>query len=122
MPRRAILWQYPHVSRGGQNGGKRDEMSLDLPGLDWRTHAVFLDFDGTRIEHGRYLDTLVLAREGYPDLENYRLDTLSRFFFERTKRRPSPGRAMTHAERRMQIAPPAAMRRHVVNIRMTTRQ
>ena len=36
--------------------------------------------DGTRIEHGRYLDTLVLAREGYPDLENYRLDTLSRFF------------------------------------------
>jgi DNA polymerase III epsilon subunit family exonuclease len=36
--------------------------------------------DGTRIEPGRYLDTLVIAREGYPDLENYRLDTLSRFF------------------------------------------
>ena len=36
--------------------------------------------DGTRIEQGRYLDTLTIAREGYPDLENYRLDTLSRFF------------------------------------------
>jgi polyribonucleotide nucleotidyltransferase len=35
---------------------------------------------GTRIEPGRYLDTLVVAREGYPDLENYKLDTLSRFF------------------------------------------
>ena len=36
--------------------------------------------DGTRIEPGRYLDTLVLAREGYPDVENYKLETLSRFF------------------------------------------
>jgi len=43
----------------------------------------FLEYalgDGTRIEQGRYLDTLTIAREGYPDLENYRLDTLSRFF------------------------------------------
>jgi len=36
--------------------------------------------DGTRIEPGRYLDTLVIARDGYPDLENYKLETLSRFF------------------------------------------
>jgi len=36
--------------------------------------------DGTRIEPGRYLDTLTIAREGYPDLENYRLETLSQFF------------------------------------------
>jgi len=36
--------------------------------------------DGTRFESGRYLDTLTIAREGYPDLENYKLDTLSRFF------------------------------------------
>ena len=36
--------------------------------------------DGTHFEQGRYLDTLVLAREGYPDLENYKLDTLSNFF------------------------------------------
>ena len=36
--------------------------------------------DGTHFEQGRYLDTLVLAREGYPDLENYKLNTLSNFF------------------------------------------
>jgi DNA polymerase III epsilon subunit family exonuclease len=36
--------------------------------------------DGTRIEAGRYLDTLVIAREGYPDLKDYKLDTLSGFF------------------------------------------
>ncbi|HEU4572652.1 MAG TPA: exonuclease domain-containing protein, partial [Candidatus Limnocylindrales bacterium] len=36
--------------------------------------------DGTRFESGRYLDTLVLAREGYPDLQNYKLDTLASFF------------------------------------------
>jgi DNA polymerase III epsilon subunit family exonuclease len=36
--------------------------------------------DGTRIEPGRYLDTLVIAREGYPDLKDYKLDTLSNFF------------------------------------------
>ncbi|MFL5749737.1 MAG: exonuclease domain-containing protein, partial [Chloroflexota bacterium] len=36
--------------------------------------------DGTRFEQGRYLDTLVIAREGYPDLTNYKLDTLSAFF------------------------------------------
>jgi polyribonucleotide nucleotidyltransferase len=36
--------------------------------------------DGFRFEAGRYLDTLVLAREAYPDLENYRLETLARIF------------------------------------------
>ncbi|HXI79423.1 MAG TPA: exonuclease domain-containing protein, partial [Verrucomicrobiae bacterium] len=36
--------------------------------------------DGTHFEQGRYLDTLVIAREGYPDLENYKLPTLSQFF------------------------------------------
>jgi DNA polymerase III epsilon subunit family exonuclease len=36
--------------------------------------------DGTRFEQGRYLDTLTIAREGYPDLENYKLATLSSFF------------------------------------------
>ena len=34
--------------------------------------------DGTRIEQGRYLDTLVIAREGYPDLENYKLGDAGR--------------------------------------------
>ena len=36
--------------------------------------------DGTHFEPGRYLDTLTIAREGYPDLENYKLPTLSKFF------------------------------------------
>jgi DNA polymerase III epsilon subunit family exonuclease len=36
--------------------------------------------DGTHFEAGRYLDTLTIAREGYPDLENYKLPTLSAFF------------------------------------------
>ena len=36
--------------------------------------------DGTKFEQGRYLDTLTIAREGYPDLENYKLATLSNFF------------------------------------------
>ena len=36
--------------------------------------------DGTRIEQGRYLDALAIAREGYPDLENYKLPTLSNYF------------------------------------------
>jgi DNA polymerase III epsilon subunit family exonuclease len=36
--------------------------------------------DGTRIEAGRYLDTLTLARDGYPDLPSYTLGELSKFF------------------------------------------
>jgi len=36
--------------------------------------------DGTHFEQGRYLDTLAIAREGYPDLENYKLPTLSAYF------------------------------------------
>jgi polyribonucleotide nucleotidyltransferase len=35
---------------------------------------------GTRIAPGAYLDTLTIAREGYPDLENYKLGTLATFF------------------------------------------
>jgi DNA polymerase III epsilon subunit family exonuclease len=36
--------------------------------------------DGTRFQPGQYLDTLVLAREGYPDLGKYTLETLANFF------------------------------------------
>ncbi len=36
--------------------------------------------DGTRIPQDRILDTLTIAREGYPDLQNYKLETLSQFF------------------------------------------
>ena len=41
-------------------------------------HAALTD--GTRIEQGRYLDTLVLAREAYPDLDVFKLSELARFF------------------------------------------
>nr|MBA2558209.1 polyribonucleotide nucleotidyltransferase [Chloroflexota bacterium] len=36
--------------------------------------------DGTRIEAGRYLDTLALARDAYPDQDNHKLADLARFF------------------------------------------
>jgi polyribonucleotide nucleotidyltransferase len=32
------------------------------------------------VAQGTYLDTLVIAREGYPDVENYKLGTLANFF------------------------------------------
>jgi polyribonucleotide nucleotidyltransferase len=35
---------------------------------------------GFRFEPGRYLDTLILARDGYPGGESYRLGDLARFF------------------------------------------
>ena len=36
--------------------------------------------DGFRFEQGTYLDTLVIAREGYPGAESYRLGDLAAFF------------------------------------------
>jgi DNA polymerase III epsilon subunit family exonuclease len=36
--------------------------------------------DGTRVEPGRYLDTLVLARDAYPDQDAHKLGDLARFF------------------------------------------
>jgi polyribonucleotide nucleotidyltransferase len=41
----------------------------------------FLEEAGApRYAQDRYLDTLTIAREGYPDLQNYKLDTLASFF------------------------------------------
>ncbi len=41
----------------------------------------FLEQAGApRVDQARLLDTLTLAREGYPDLQNYKLDTLAAFF------------------------------------------
>ncbi len=51
--------------------------------------------DGFRFELGRYVDTLVLAREGYPGAESYKLAELSRFFGIET---PSNHRALPDAE------------------------
>jgi polyribonucleotide nucleotidyltransferase len=51
--------------------------------------------DGFRFEQGRYLDTLVLAREAFPGAESYRLGDLARFFgIELT----TPHRALPDAE------------------------
>jgi DNA polymerase III epsilon subunit family exonuclease len=36
--------------------------------------------EGFRFDYGTYLDTLVLTREAYPDLESYKLGDLSRYF------------------------------------------
>jgi polyribonucleotide nucleotidyltransferase len=36
--------------------------------------------DGFRFQPGQYLDTLVIAREGYPSAESYKLPDLARFF------------------------------------------
>jgi polyribonucleotide nucleotidyltransferase len=42
---------------------------------------AFLDEAGApRVDQSRLIDTLTLAREGYPDLQNYKLDTLASFF------------------------------------------
>ncbi len=41
-------------------------------------HAALTD--GTRFEAGRYLDTLTLAREAYPDQDVYKLSDLARYF------------------------------------------
>ena len=40
----------------------------------------FLEEAGVRVDQSRLVDTLTLAREGYPDLTNYKLDTLAGFF------------------------------------------
>ncbi|MGC8633788.1 MAG: polyribonucleotide nucleotidyltransferase [Candidatus Limnocylindrales bacterium] len=36
--------------------------------------------DGTHYQPGQYFDTLLIAREGYPDQESYKLSDLARFF------------------------------------------
>ncbi len=42
---------------------------------------AFLEAAGlARVDQARLVDTLTLAREGYPDLQNYKLDTLAAFF------------------------------------------
>ncbi len=56
--------------------------------------------DGTRIEPGRYLDTLVLARDAYPDQTNHKLADLAKFFGLATE--PNH-RAMPDAEATAQL-------------------
>jgi len=75
--------------KGAPSPAQAARQALEFVGSDlFVGHSVGFDIafleealgDGSRIEPGRYLDTLTIAREGYPDLENYRLETLSQFF------------------------------------------
>jgi DNA polymerase III epsilon subunit family exonuclease len=56
--------------------------------------------DGTRIEAGRYLDTLTIAREAYPDQDVYKLADLARYFGLETQ---PDHRAPTDAEATAQL-------------------
>jgi DNA polymerase III epsilon subunit family exonuclease len=66
--RQFLDWAGPDAILVGHNVG------FDLAFL----HAALKD--GTRVEPGRYLDTLVLAREAYPDVDVFKLAELVRFF------------------------------------------
>src|SRR5262245_35029668 len=93
-PGRPILGNQIHGIKdidvaGAPSPAEAARQALDFAGDSLLVgHSVGFDLgfieaalgDGTRIESGRYLDTLTIAREGYPDLENYKLPTLSHFF------------------------------------------
>ena len=75
--------------KGAPSPAEAARKALDFVGdAPFVGHSVGFDIafleealgDGTRVAQGSYLDTLVIAREGYPDLENYKLGTLAKFF------------------------------------------
>ena len=75
--------------KGAPSPAEAARKALDFVGdAQFVGHSVGFDIafleealgDGTRVAQGTYLDTLVIAREGYPDLENYKLGTLANFF------------------------------------------
>ncbi len=75
--------------KGAPSAAEAARKALDFVGsAPFVGHSVGFDIafleealgDGTRVQQGSYLDTLVIAREGYPDLENYKLATLANFF------------------------------------------
>ena len=75
--------------KGAPSPAEAARKALDFVGdAPFVGHSVGFDIafieealgDGTRVAQGSYLDTLVIAREGYPDLENYKLGTLANFF------------------------------------------
>jgi DNA polymerase III epsilon subunit family exonuclease len=93
-PGRAIVGNQMHGIKdvdvaGAPSPAEAARQALDFVGDSLLVgHSVGFDLgfieaalaDGTHLEPGRYLDTLTIAREGYPDLENYKLPTLSHFF------------------------------------------
>ena len=93
-PGRAIVGNQMHGItdkdvKGAPSPAAAARQALDFVGDAWFVgHSVGFDIgfieealgDGTRIDTKKVLDTLTIAREGYPDLENYKLPTLSNFF------------------------------------------
>ncbi|HEX9044408.1 MAG TPA: polyribonucleotide nucleotidyltransferase [Candidatus Limnocylindrales bacterium] len=93
-PGRPILGHQMHGITDGDVKGAPSPQKAARAFLDFAGdatilgHSVGFDLgfieaalgDGYRFPQGRYLDTLVIAREAYPDLENYKLDTLIRIF------------------------------------------
>ncbi|MEA2027057.1 MAG: polyribonucleotide nucleotidyltransferase, partial [Chloroflexota bacterium] len=93
-PTRGIVGKQVHGLTNADVEGAPSPAEAAAQLLDWAGddilvgHNVGFDIsfveaalaDGTRIEPGTYLDTLVLARAGYPDLDAHKLADLVEFF------------------------------------------
>ncbi|HET7676240.1 MAG TPA: polyribonucleotide nucleotidyltransferase [Candidatus Limnocylindrales bacterium] len=108
-PGQPIVGAQLHGITDGDVKGKPSPAEAARSLLDWAGDALLVGHnvgfdigflhealaDGTRIEQGRYLDTLTLAREAYPDQDAHKLADLAGFF----GLQPSPThRALPDAE------------------------
>ena len=83
--------------KGAPSPAEAARKALDFVGdAPFVGHSVGFDIafleealgDGTRVQQGSYLDTLVIAREGYPDLENYKLGDAGQLLRHRAQGEP----------------------------------
>jgi polyribonucleotide nucleotidyltransferase len=93
-PGQPIVGRQLHGITDADVKGAPDPATAARQFVDWAGDAVLVGHnvgfdlgfveaalgDGTRIEPGRYLDTLVLAREAYPDQDAHKLSDLAKFF------------------------------------------